>query len=507
MHVHEVCSEVQDSLRRKNNKKAESLFTGNLKHSHSKELWTLYLQYVQSTSPSKDVLKDAVEFAFKKTYFNVYSADIKIRYIEMLMQTEEKERVAEAYSRILEVPLSKAGMLIEFYRDYEASRSKGHKKALGDLLPKEVAAQTESQKLDAVLQRKEQGESAEACLVEYVLKKHREKHPMFITDVVVYAIDAGIEVSPESPLLYMYKAMMLISEEAFVQPEQIINGFTKAVVLAKGKSEKMIRCSEYLLDALKKTNNSLPVLLALTAYQFIPDSVLGLAPASISEKSEAFYAIFFTALLKHKDVSSVRYYLVKLTKEEKIGHRTYCFCAKIESALGKEKKYVGGILFTGLKLFLGKLKSTEKTSSPFISARENAYRIATDGARILLSLGDVHQAGMLVDLFYKYAETPAHTDAPAPAETNPKLILAEYKVLFESGFLGVSSLFADFSFQEIYAFLCRLYHIGTAPVVEFKVPSAVTQFVSSLPPVRDSHNVCSTVNLDKVVRIIQNIKI
>lgn len=507
MRVQEICSEVQEGIRRKNSKKVDSLFNTHLKHSHSKELWTLYLHYVQHTAASKEVVKEAVQFAFKKTYYNLHSTDIKIRYLELLMQTEEKAQVVVAYSKMLEVPLVRAGTLIEFYRDYELSRSKTYKKAPNELLPKEVRSQEESLRLEGALRKCDSSEQSVGEVVEYVLKKYREKHPMFGSDLAMYTLDAALEVLPESAQLHLYKAMLLMSEPAFAAPEQIVNGLTRNIVQAKGKSEKMIKCSEYLLDALKKTNNSLPVLLALTSYQFVPESILALAPPGITAKSEAFYTIFFTALLKHKDLATVRYYLVKLSTEEKIGHAVYCFGAMIEGVIGKERKCAGGVLLTGLKLFLGKAEKGS-TSKPFISPKENAYQLAINGARILLSLGDIQQAKILVDLFEKHAGGAGFAAAPKASEQHPRLVVAAHQILFELGFLGVSPLLSDFSFREIYEFLCRIYNLETtAATAPVRVSDTVTQFIAALPAVRDSQHLCSEVNLDDVIRLVQHIEI
>jgi len=498
-----VLGEAKDLMKKRNARLLESLFEKHLRGSNSHQLWNYYLEYVQqNTTGTKETLKQAVEYAYQKTYLNVSSVDIKIRYLEIMMQTEE-ESIKEEYAKMLEIPLLRIETLIELYRTHEASK-KSQKRGGSDLLPKEINAQEESKRLSKALSGKDLSEENVEALVEYVSKRYKDGHPMFSAEILLYTIDTGIELVPESAIFHMYKITVISKEDVKIRSEHMANAHTKTITGATGKVERVGRICEYLQDAQKKTNFSAALLFAHTSYHLEIEAVLKQAPPSITKKSESFYTVFFTALLKHKDVAHIRKYLVILSKEEKIGHAVYCFCASVEGLVANEVRHSGGILLTGLKMFLGR---KDDLRPPYVSHKENAFRIASDGVKLLLSLGDTEQAGVLADTYTKSeGKEYALGRTEAKEETHPRLIFAKNQAYYKLGFFVIPPLLSEFTLKEAYDFLCRCYGIEES-IAEIKRPEVVEHFISSLPPLRESQNICSNVNLDEFVKIMQEITI
>ncbi|OAG31357.1 hypothetical protein NEDG_01835 [Nematocida displodere] len=504
MKLQEVIEEVKEEMRRKNGKRVDALFTAHLRNSHSHELWNMYLQYLHLQSETKETLKEAVVYAYQKTQMHIASTDIKIRYLEMLMDTEEKDAVKEAYVKMLEMPLLKIDTLIELYRNYEVTRNKGHaKKTASELLPKETSAASESREIASVLGGKGIRSETIGVLVEHVTKKYKMMHPMYTEDLVMYALDMALEIDPSSVLFTIYKTLFLSRPETLIHAEVLVSPLTKSIAGSRSKSERTIKLGEFLEDALKKTSHSLVVLSALTSYKLDEEFVLKMAPAPITKHSEAFYTVFFSALLRHRDILGVRKYLVRLAKEGKIGHSIYCLCATIEGVVGKEGKHAGGILISGLKAFLNK---EDGGKPPYLSAKENAYRIALDGTKLLIFLGDIQKAKLLTDMYCK--STGSKEDFPNSAlqEHSPRLAIARHQVLYESGFLAAIPLLSEHSFREVHDFLCRCYNIGKPPAV-IKTPETVARFLETLMPIRESHNLCTGVNVEEFIQILSHVKV
>ncbi|KAI5184427.1 hypothetical protein NEHOM01_0172 [Nematocida homosporus] len=483
MSLQEIIRETKDAFRKKNNKKLESIFSSSLRQTHCCDLWLLYLQYAQTKS--KETLREAQTYAYTRTMLSIESTDIKIQYLEMLMQSEEKDAIKEAYMKSLEVPLLRVETLIEFHRSYEAT--KRGVKTSEDLVAKEAAAIAESNRLrNAVLP------GAEAA-AEYILKRHQDMHPLYPANVTLYALDAAIEQMPTSAPLAVYKALFL-AKTGPLENAYFANPQTQAVVAAHGTSERNTRLGESLTVSLAKTNGSLSVLAALTSYQFDPDALLKQAPPSITAQSDSFYLVFFSALLRHRDIIGVRKYLVTLTREGKIGAPVFVFCAAAEGLVARERKNAGGILLAGLKRFLAQRDA------------ENARRVAAEGARLLLALGDAQRARTLVEIQAKESLGGPEEDLRDSVEAVPRLVIAQHQVLYERGFLALVPLLSKMSYPAVYQFLGRCYGLQTETPQE-EVPEALLRFTAELLPIRESHNICSNVNLDAVVQLLAHLPV
>lgn len=493
--------EVRDAIKKRNNKKVESIFSKHLNSSFSTDLYLEYLSYVNSTN--KDVLKEAVNLAYNRTLYNINSVDIKIRYLEILMEDEESEKVKEVYTKIVQTPLLKIDTIIELYKNYETTKNRTQKKET-DLLSKEVTAVEESKKLQQF--------STPMQLVEYIVEQYKNKYTMYGAECVLYNIDCAIHNSIISSRnrgrLYLYKILLLSKEQ--VEIESVIDKYSRGIVLSKGVSEKNEKIEEMLWAAIRSTSDVLPLLFILSGYSSDISKILEIAPCGISRKSESFYLIFFSGILKTQGIEGMRKYLIKLAKEKKIGSLVYNYCATVEGLIGGGNRYAGGIFLTAFKMFLNS-EIADGDSAYYITPQENAYRLVIDGTKLLLSLGDVQRAHMLIDLYNREAEKRKFKKAHIKEKTSyaeekdPKLIMVKHQILYESGLAAVLSVVDEYKFSELFELLCRVYRVEEEE--EVKLPFIIKKLIETLPKISENQNIFSRVDLSSVVSLLVNIEV
>lgn len=497
----EIVQDAREALKRRNTKKIESIFSSHLRVSHSCDLWGVYLQYVLSNGSTRDVQREALKFAYNKTFLSMESVDIKIRYLEMVMEEDGKEVATKVYLEMLLVPMLRVETLIELHRSYEVDKDRDNKR--DSLFAKEEEAVDTSKALAAAASK------GNEYLIEYVLMQ-MNRHPIYTPEISMYAIDSVLEKAPESATLFVYKALLLGREEQKINPEKMVNLHTKRILSAKGRTEYITQMKNYLTDAYESTGRSLAVLSAITAYQIDPEALLRMAPPAITKRSESFYLVFFSALLRHRDIIGVRKYLVQLTKEEKIGYIVYTFCAKIEGIIQRDSRNAGGIIISALKRFLQK---KEEAQQGCISNSENAYRITVAGAKILLALGDVQRANLIVDMYgkeSKIADRKKKYVQIEQEEIDPRLVLGKHQILFESGFVAALPLLGEFSYPEVYRFICRCYSVYENSDESTKSIEVAEKFIAQLvqkAPIRNSHNICSNVDVNAVIKLLVEIHV
>lgn len=492
--------EVKDAIKKRNNKKAEYIFSKNISSTFSVDLHTIYLSYIYSTN--REIFKEAIAYSYNRTMYNIYSIDIKIRYLEILMEEEEPEKVKEVYSKIIKVPMLKIETVIELYKNYESTKNRYQKKE-ADLLSKESTAVEESMKLEKI--------SNPLNLVEYILNQYRNKYSMYTVECVLYNIDAIINspntTSRNRSKMHLYKVLLLCKEE--IDKDTVIDKHSKEIVMANGVSEKNEKIGNMLWDAINNTSDVLSLLFILVGYTTDIERLLKLAPAEISSRSESFYLILFSAILRHMDVDGMRKYLIRLTEERKIGAIVYNYCAAVEALIGGGNKYAGGILLKALKIFLAEAE-TGKTGWQ-ISPEENMYRIVVDGTRLLLSLGDVQRAHILINLYNREEEKGRKpkkrlsSDSFKCTESDPKMIMVRHQVLYESGFSAVQSVSTEYSYNEIFELLCRIYKIEE--VKEVKIPAVIKKFIDTLPRLTDKQDIFGGVDINSIVRLLSEIEV
>ncbi|KAI5191322.1 hypothetical protein NEMIN01_1481 [Nematocida minor] len=489
--------EVKDAIKKRNNKKAESLFSKNLSSSFSVELYLSYLSYISSTNP--DILKESTAYAYNRTMYNMHSIDIKIRYLEIIMEEDDPEKVKETYSKIVQIPMLKIETIIELYKNYESTKNRYQKKE-ADLLSKEATAVEESTKILQI--------GTPSALIEYIIEQYRNKYSMYTVEYVLYNIDAIINnpstTSRNRNKMYLYKILLLSKDE--VDKDTVVDKYSREIVLANGVSEKNEKISEMLWSAIKNTSDSLPLLFILVGYTFNIEKLLEVAPAGITKKSESFYLILFSAILKYKNVAGMRKYLIKFTKEKKIGSIVYSYCATVEGLIGGGNKYAGGILLKALKMFL-----TEEFGGKnkyHISPEENTYRLAVEGTKLLLSLGDVQRAHILIDLYNREGGKNKKKIAKvsnSPSETDPKLLMVQHQILYESGFAAVLSIANEYRYSDIFELLCRVYQVEEEK--EVKMPGVVRKLIDNLPKLSENQNIFSAVDINSILSMLVSIDV
>ncbi|KAH9386230.1 uncharacterized protein NEMAJ01_1126 [Nematocida major] len=486
--------DVRDAMKKRNYKRVESIFSKHLNSSFSVDLYTEYLAYVSSTN--KDLMKEAISVAYTRTLYNIHSVDIKIRYLESLMEDEDAERVKEAYVKIVQIPILKVDTVIELYKNYESSKTK-HQKKETDLLSKEAAAMDEAKKLQHI--------PTAIALLEYVIEQHKSKHFMYTAECVLYNIDSVLNTdsttSRNKSRMYLYKILLL--SKTGVEKDTIVDKHSKGIVISKGVSEKNEKICDMLWGAIRSGGDLLPLVFMLLGHSGDVDRILELAPPGITKKSESFYLILFSAILKYMGINGMRKYLIALAKDKKIGYVVYNYCATVEGLIGGGNKYAGGIILTAFKTFLN---SHEKRASSCISSQENAYRIAMDGTQLLLSLGDVQRAHILIDL---YNREIGRSKVPPPArnqeETDPKMVMVKHQVLYESGLTAAVSLAGEYAYPEIFDALCRIYKVQEDE--EMKLPSVIKKLIGMLPKISENQNIFTCVDLNRFLHILVDIEI
>lgn len=518
----ELITEANKALKAKNVRKLEFLFTSHLKHSSSIELWALYLAYVSGHAESKATLRDAVVFAYQSTLLHLDSADTKLRYLEIIMETEEPAAVRDVYKGLLEIPLLGVEAIVELYRSYEAGKSRAsYRKGASELQPKEAAAIAESRELQGVCGARG-AESAIASdpvrISEFLTRKYKRLHPMYTLQFLLYTMDLVLEIAPGCTKAHFYKFVLLYESGAQMSSAGITNPATSAIMGAKTKAEFDRKLAECLDAALQQTENSVALLALRTIFDFSAEEFLGrLSGDEITAHSESFHIVFFSAVFRREGIGGLRKHLVRLAKEKRLGYRSYAFCAFIEGVIGREAKIAGGILLSGLKAFLALEEDgspSEKGPEQRAKQREgrdgalgnkaNALGITLLGTEILLSLGDFQKAKLLNDTYARghcdNARLPAF---PNEREADPRLKLLKYEILYESGPAAVCRLLGSCEFPAIFDLLLRAYTDGTG---DSKQPGrgadAVAKFAAELGKIRDGQNIFRGVDIGELIRII-----
>ncbi|KAI5171378.1 hypothetical protein NEFER03_0737 [Nematocida sp. LUAm3] len=496
--VQEVLSELKYGIRKKDHKRIEGIFSAHLKNIHNSEIWLLYLNYVEEKETNREVVKEAISFAYQKTLYSVDSVDVKIKYLQMLMNNESKETVKLAYEKIISIPIMKIETIIDFYKNFNLD-IKDSKKFNEDLIPKEAVGISESNKLLKISQL------GAFKVSEYILEANRNLHPMYSDNVVIYGIDYGIEKEEENDLinqLVIYKVIFLSSSDHSISLENMIDPHTRLIASAKGKSEKLVQLGEYVYDRYNKVS-SLILLIPLCNYHFNPEFLLKNAPPHITEQSESFYLILFTGILRHREIHGVRIYLIDLIKQNKVGYKVFTFCISVEAYITKDSKNVGAISIAGIKHFS---KNDLNVQQNRITNRENAYRIAKEGVKLLISMGDI-QTAQLVTETYQQLKLQQKNILPITAEVSPLYLLTKYQILYEIGIEAIYPLLSQLSYQEIVQLLLNCYGIQEESLQKpEKVPEILQNFSSSLPQIKETHNICRNINLERFIKMLSEMR-
>ncbi|KAI5160226.1 hypothetical protein NEAUS03_0985 [Nematocida ausubeli] len=486
--------EVRDAMKKRNYKKAESLFSKHISESFSVEMHAEYLAFINATN--KDMMKDALAFSYNHTLYNTDSLDIKIQYLESIMEENDPERVKEVYTSILEIPIKKVDTIIELYKNFENTKSKIKKKD-SDLLSKEIVAVEESKAIQKL---------NDMQAIEYFLLQYKNNYPIYTIEYILYNVDCALsngKIKNRSRNKMLFYKILILSKK--VDKKNIIDKNSKEIILAKGVSEKNQKISGMLWNEIRNTNDILPLLPLLIGYAFDIDQLLAIAPPGITKKSESFYLILFGAILKHRGIEGMRKYLIKLTKERKIGWISYNYCARVEGLIGGGNKYAGGILLTALKIFI-----KGEDSRYYMSAEENAYKLALNGTQLLLSLGDAQRAHILIELYNKEKgkEQLAHATfkiREGEEEKDPKLMMVKHQMLYESGFAALLTISNTYSYGDLFDFLCRVYRIEDED--EVPMPPVLKKLIEELPKIRESQDIFSGVDINSIIDMLIDIEI
>ncbi|OAG33730.1 hypothetical protein NEIG_02198 [Nematocida sp. ERTm5] len=485
---------VRDAMKKRNYKKAEALFSKNLNDSFSIELYTEYLIFINTTN--KDQLKDALAFAYNHTLYNIDSLDIKIQYLESLMEEGDYDKVKETYTNILDIPIKKIDTIVELYKNFENTKSKLKRKDT-DLVSKEIAAIEESKTLHKLNQIQ---------ALEYFLLQYKNNYPIYTIEYILYNVDYVLnnsKIKNRSRNKVLFYKILVLSKK--IDKKNIIDKSSKKIVSARGVSEKNQRIGEMLWNEIRETRDILPLLPLLITYSFDIDAILEIAPPGITKKSESFYLILFGAILRHRGLEGMRKYLIKFTKERKIGWISYNFCARVEALIGGGNKYAGGILLTALKMFIKK-----EESKYYMSADENAYKLTVHGTQLLLSLGDVQRAHILTELYNKEKEKSDGKPGlfefkERDEEKDPKLIMVKHQMLYESGFSALLTISNMYSYSELFEFLCRVYRIEDEE--DIPIPPVLKKLLGDLPKIRETQNIFSGVDINSIISMLIEIEI